>query len=163
MRRKIQLAVAAAAVAATVWSGCSRENNIHNMEVQYGKKDTVKLEVNFKLSGIESKSAVEVNEELVEDVNVFVADEVGNVIGKGYYTSGVEMEIDAYEGMKYSVYAVANAGKKLNDGCAEDIEALVYSIPDISYIKSQEGAVLMSGKDVPVRVVTISPDGTVSE
>jgi outer membrane murein-binding lipoprotein Lpp len=47
MRRKIQLAVAAAAVAATVWSGCSRENNIHNMEVQYGKKDTVKLEVNF--------------------------------------------------------------------------------------------------------------------
>ena len=121
------------------------------MEVQYGKKDTVKLEVNFKLSGIESKSAVEVNEELVEDVNVFVADEMGNVIGKGYYTTGVEMEIEAYEEMNYSVYAVANAGEELDVRSVEEIGELVYSIPDISKMTSPGGAVLMSGKTDPQR------------
>ena len=161
MRRKIQLAVAAAAVAATVWSGCSRENNIHNMEVQYGKKDTVKLEVNFKLSGIESKSAVEVNEELVEDVNVFVADEAGNVIGKGYYTNGVGMEIEVYEGMKYSIYAVANAGEELDVRSVEEIGEMVYSIPDISKMTSPGGAVLMSGKTDPQRFEAANPSVTI--
>ncbi len=153
MRRKIHLAVAAAAVAATVWSGCSRENDLPNMEVQYGKKDTVKIDVNFKLSGIESKSEVEVNDVLVEDVNVFVVDEVGSVIYKGYYTSTVEMEIEAYEDMLYSVYAIANAGEALDGKNVEEIEGLVYSIPDISYITSPAGAVLMSGKTGPQKLV----------
>ena len=119
------------------------------MEVQYGKKDTVKLEVNFKLSGIESKSEVEVNDVLVEDVNVFVVDEVGSVIYKGYYTSTVEMEIEAYEDMLYSVYAIANAGEALDGKNVEEIEGLVYTIPDISHITSPNGAVLMSGKTDP--------------
>ena len=67
-------------MAAAVWSSCSLENTLPNMEVQYGKKDTVKIDVNFKLSGIESKSEVEVNDVLLEDVNVFVVDELGSVI-----------------------------------------------------------------------------------
>lgn len=149
MRRKIQLAMAAAAVAATVWSGCSRENGLHNMEVEYGKKDTVKIDVNFKLSGIESKSEVEVNDVLVEDVNVFVVDEMGSVIYKGYHTTAVEMEFGAYENMLYSVYAIANAGEALDGKNVEEIEGLVYSIPDISHITTTAGAVLMSGKTDP--------------
>ena len=149
MRRKIHLAVAAAAVAATVWSGCSREADLPNMEVQYGKKDTVKIDIDFKLSGIESKSEVEVNEVLLEDVNVFVVDELGGVIYKGYHTSAVDMEIEAYENMLYSVYAIANAGEALDGKSVEEIEGLVYSIPDISHITSPNGAVLMSGKTDP--------------
>ena len=149
MRRKIQLAAAAAVMAAAVWSGCSRENNLPNMEEQYGNKDTVKIDLNFKLSGIESRSEAEVNEVLLEDVNVFVADELGSVIYKGYHTSAVDLEIEAYENMLYSVYAIANAGEALDGRNVEEIEGLVYSIPDISQITSPNGAVLMSGKTDP--------------
>lgn len=149
MRRKIHLALAAAIMAATVWSSCSRENTQPNMEVQYGKKDTVNIDLNFKLSGIESKSEVEMNDVLVEDVNVFVVDELGSVIYKGYHTNTVKLEIEAYEKMLYCVYAIANAGEALDGRNVEEIEGLVYSIPDISHITSPNGAVLMSGKTDP--------------
>lgn len=136
-------------MAAAVWSSCSQENTLPNMEVQYGKKDTVKIDVNFKLSGIESKSEVEVNDVLLEDVNVYIVDELGSVIYKGYHTSAVDLEIEAYEMMLYSVYAIANAGEALDVRNVEEIEGLVYTIPDISHITSPNGAVLMSGKTDP--------------
>ena len=132
------------------------------MEVQYGKKDTVKIDVNFKLSGIESKSEVEVNEMLLEDVNVFVVDELGSVIYKGYHTSAVDMEIEAYENMLYSVYAIANAGEALDGMSVEEIEGLVYSIPDISHITSPNGAVLMSGKTDPQMLAASEERGLVT-
>ena len=159
MRRKIHLAVAAVAASAMVLGSCSRENSLSNVEAQYGNKDTVKIDVNFKLSGIESKSEAEVNDVLVEDVNVFVVDGAGSVIYKGYHTTAVDLEIVAYENMLYSVYAIANTGEELDGRNVEEIEGLVYSIPDISYITTPNGAVLMSGKTDPLILIPKTNSG----
>lgn len=140
--------IIAVLTAALAWCGCSEEKVPQAPVTEYGEKVDVSLEIDFRLEGKATKSAP-VDEELVEDVNVFVVDEIGDVVNRGYYKSGVKMQIEAFDNMLYSVYAIANAGKQLEAQCAEDIEALEHTIPDISYIKSDEGAVLMSGKSEP--------------
>ena len=133
---------------------------------KYGEKGEVSLNLDLRLSGINEKGLVvskgrigtrgsagaNVDDRLLEDVNVYVVDELGDLVHHKYSRGDFDLKFEAYENMLYSIYAVANAGKKLEVGYAEDIEQLALSIPDISHIKSGEGAVLMSGKSLPQKL-----------
>ena len=141
--------VIAAFAAAVLWQGCSTSQNTKEPEPQYGEKDSICLNVNFKLEGIGTKT---VNERLIEDVNLYITDQMGALVHQGYYTGAVNIDAEVYDNMTYTVYAVANAGKKMQVSNAEDIEALTYSIQDISRIASPGGAVLMCGKSEPQKL-----------
>lgn len=135
---------------------------------KYGEKGEISLNLDLKLSGINEKglvvskgnagtrgtAAANVDDRLLEDVNVYVVDELGDLVYHKYCRGDLDFKFEVYENMLYIIYAVANAGKELKVEYAEDIEDLVLSIPDISYIKSGEGAVLMSGKSLPQRLRT---------
>ena len=151
---KIILALMATLV---VQTACNNKEILEIPEEKYGKKEEIKLKIDFKLKGLNTKTTAEYNDQLIENVNVFITDEIGNLIYKGYHRSIVEIKVQAHQQMKYIIYAIANAGKKLDAGCAEDIENLEINIPDISYLKSQEGAVLMSGKTEPQKLDTNTP------
>ena len=135
-----------------VQTACSNKETIEIPEEKYGAKENVELKIEFQLEGINSKATSDYNDQLIENVNIFITDEIGNLVYKGYHRSIVELKIEAHQQMKYTIYAVANAGKKIEADCAEDIENLEINIPDISYLKSQEGAVLMSGKTAPQKL-----------
>lgn len=133
------------------------ENSMDNSIGNSGGIKEIPLHIDFKLSGIEEKSLSSpvskgdacINDSLLEDVNLYVVDENGELVYHKYGEGNMEFEVVAHDKMHYSVYAIANAGKKMKAANAEEIELLSYSIPDISYIKSKGGAVLMSGKTEP--------------
>ena len=122
---------------------CSKENNGDLNKKQYGFKDSISLNLQYTLQGLSTKA---VNEKLIENVNLYIVSELGDLVSYGYYTSLNSIDAEIYSKMKYTVYAIANAGKQLKAKTGEEVEKLVYSISSSSNISSSNGAVLMSGK-----------------
>ena len=122
---------------------CSKEQNGDLDEKVYGSKDSVSLNLQYTLQGLGTKA---VNETLVENVNLYIVNERGDLVTYGYYTSSSSIEAVIYNKMKYTVYAIANAGKQLKAKTGAEIENMIYSISSSSNLSSSNGAVLMSGK-----------------
>ena len=141
MRNKIITLLLLAFAAFTV--ACQRDSHLLPDEAMRNQKDTVSVSFGFNLVNI-VKAAV--NEILVENVNLYVTDELGNVISSGYYTSSRSLDIGIYSNQLYSIYAIANAGYEIKAASVEEIESLVYRINEINDIVSPAGGILMSGK-----------------
>ena len=141
MRNKIITLLLLAFVAFTV--ACQRDSHLLPDETMRNQKDTVSVSFGFNLVNI-VKAAV--NEILVENVNLYITDELGNVISSGYYTSSRSLDIGIYSNQLYSIYAIANAGYEIKAASVEEIESLVYRISEINDIVSPAGGILMSGK-----------------
>lgn len=123
---------------------CSKENTDQDpMVKQYGQKDSVAVTMCYTIEGMSTKA---VNEALVENVNLYIINELGDLITHGYYTSPNNIETVIYKDMRYTVYAIANAGMPLPAKSAQEVDNLVYSISSVSQMASGTGAVLMSGK-----------------
>lgn len=105
---------------------------------------------NMELSGTGSRSGV--NDRLVEDVNIYVVDGSGKVVHQGHYTSVAEMGFEAYDNMEYTVYAIANAGRRIPAGNLDELMGIEHVIDDISEMKSGSGAVLMGGASEPMQL-----------
>lgn len=124
---------------------CLHDTKVAQEEIMYGRRDSVMLSFGYSLNEAATKGSV--NELLVENVNLYVVNEQGDVVSYGYYSgNGNSMETVILEKMKYTVYAIANAGKRIHAVSASQIEDIVYRPNDISAIVSPSGAVLMSGK-----------------
>lgn len=153
---------------AVLWCGCSGEESPVGPEFNYGEKDSINLCVNFRVSGATAqpvvmtgikepndtelsgiKTRAQINDRIVGDVNIYVADGTGKVVHQGHYTSQVDMGFEVYDNMEYTVYAIANAGKKITARSLEEIMGLEYVIDDISSICTTQGGVLMSGHSEP--------------
>ena len=151
--------IAAALAAAALWCGCTDDTSRLKPEIGLGDEQTVTISMDFKLEGrpcssiagppLPSGTKGDVDEDLIEDINVYVAGENGEIIYRGYHKSATGVEVDAYDNCIYTVYAIVNAGKEIVADSAEEIEALEHSIADISGISSSSGGVLMSGKTDP--------------
>lgn len=154
--------IAAALAAAALWCGCTDDTSRLKPEIGLGDEQTVTISMDFKLEGrpcnsiagppLPSGTKGDVDEDLIEDINIYVAGENGEIIYRGYHKSVTGVEVDAYDNCIYTVYAIANAGKEIVADSAEEIEALEHSIADISGISSSSGGVLMSGKTDPQKV-----------
>ena len=72
----------------------------------YGNRDSVKISVDYALLPVVTKAPA-VNEFLMENVNLYVINELGDLVYYSYATERSEIEICVYENMKYSVYALA--------------------------------------------------------
>ncbi len=71
-----------------------------------GRGEETLIPVRFVVEGL-CKSA---DETFLQDVNVFVVNEVGGVVSHGYFTSSAEAAVTIYKGLRYKVFAVANLG-----------------------------------------------------
>lgn len=132
-------------------AGCSSENTMEDPQDDYGEKEKAQLKINLVLEGTKAETY---NDQLIENVNIFITDEMGNITYKGYHKSVLEIQTEIYPQMKYTIYAIANAGRELEARDAEEVENLEITIPDISYLKSSSGAMLMSGKTDPQKLDT---------
>ena len=110
----------------------------------YGNRDSVKISVDYALLPVVTKAPA-VNEFLMENVNLYVINELGDLVYYSYATERSEIEICVYENMKYSVYALVNANAPVYAKCYDEIKALRYGIADYSGMVSERGGVLMSG------------------
>ena len=126
-----------------VFSACSKDNNEETSEIMYGQKDSVSLNMKYTLEGLNTKA---INETLIENVNLYIVNELGDLVSYGYYTNSTSIEAVIYNKMRYTVYAIANAGKQMKAKTGTEIENLIYSINSSSDLSSPTGAVLMSGK-----------------
>ncbi len=137
--------------AASLW-GCAED-------MQYGEDDYIAEEevsvgvfVKYALSGFVVKSAAD--EFLVDDINLYVVNESGDVVAYKYYDNtplanqadGCRIGIDIQKNMKYSLYAVANAGRKIPVVSAGQLDNLVYVISEAEEVVNGSGSVLMAGK-----------------
>lgn len=124
---------------------CLHDAKVSQEEIMYGRRDSVMLSFGYSLNDVAVKGSV--NESLVENVNLYVVNELGDVVSYGYYSgNGNSMETVILEKMKYTVYAIANAGRRIHAVSASQIEDIVYRPNDVSAIASPAVAVLMSGK-----------------
>ena len=124
-------------------TSCQQDYQISTDEIMFGKRDTVSVSIKLNLL---STTKATVNEALVDNVNLYIVNELGDVISSGYYTSLNDLDIEIYSNMLYSVYAIANTGKEIMAKSATEIEGLSYTIDTANDMVSPSGAILMSGK-----------------
>lgn len=114
-------------------------------EIRYGVKQEVILPVDYSLSGTQTRAAV--NETMIEDVNIYIINEFGDLVTWGYYsTAATPLQATIYSNMNYVLYAIANAGRELPAKNRTELEEMVYTISSIEELVSDNGAVLMAGK-----------------
>lgn len=90
---------------------------------------------------------------VVEDVNVYVFGEDGELVCSRFF-SGDEVfigDLQVSPGKEYSVYAVANWGSECIVEDRADMEALTYSAADPADLYSDKGSGIMCGKVEDVR------------
>lgn len=148
----------ASAAAIMCMQGCTEKPDGELLSGGYGETRKISLNIDFRLQGMEekilcapvSKSETEKDDSRLENINLYVTDENGELVFHKYSEREMDFEVETHDKRLYSIYAIANAGKKIAAKSAEEIEWLSHSIPDISYIRSSGGAVLMSGKTDPI-------------
>ena len=91
----------------------------------------------------------EVNEALVEDVNLYVVNEAGDLITHQFYEDTSDMTAEVYRDREYTLYIIANAGKVIKAKDEDELTDLVCQIASIDEMANSRGGVLMAGKSVP--------------
>ena len=138
------LTLALFSILACLLLSCSKDNSCQDpLTKVYGQQDSIAINMSYALEGISTKA---INEALVENVNLYIVNELGDLVSHGYYTT-TSNKVDAviYKNMRYTVYAVANAGRSLPAKSATEVENLTYTISSASELAASNGAVLMSG------------------
>lgn len=95
----------------------------------------------------------------IYDVNVAIYDSRGMLMTSGYIAGKPVMTAEIPYGGKYTVFAVANAGKVEMPSDIGLMEQWIYSMPDVSGMSASGGlpmcgtaALDVSGNDIPVRM-----------
>ena len=127
--------------------GCNKNTSAFGDNYKYGARDSVRIFIDYSLSGINTKSCI--NENLVEDVNLYVINQFGDLAAYSYCSGSSVMDLMILQNMEYTVYAVVNAGKEIHAITEGELADMCYSIENISGLTSENGGVLMCGKTVP--------------
>lgn len=143
MRNSFYCTILALALAAFYAVGCTHREDLHDMEILYGKCDSVEISVGYMLSPFKVK--VNADDMLLEDYNIYLVDQIGNVVYYSFDTVNRNIKTAIYENMRYSLFVVANAGKALPAGSRSEIEKLKYSIDTADELLSSGGGMIMTG------------------
>ena len=106
------------------------------------------LQLRYLQAGPFAKSADIIDQVLVEDVNVYVADSDGNIVYQNHFWgSGVSTEpFDIYKGSLYTVYVLANWGQEKPVADEDDLLGTVLTASDPACPAEGLAAKLLCGK-----------------
>lgn len=132
------------------FTGCSTEEKISVEVLRYRERDTISLNLQYGhvvQNEVGVKSPVVINETAVNNVNIYVLNELGDVLTHQYVLgNGAVSGLVIHRNMRHSIYAVANAGECLPRRTMAELEAITSSIESIAQVADPSGGVLMSGK-----------------
>lgn len=129
--------------AALLLCSCAKELPVSPEEMVYGPKDSISISVGYALVGVQSRSGGD--ETLIENINLYIVNELGDLVTYQYHTTVSPVQVIILKNMKYTVYAVANAGRELPATTAAEIESLIYDMEDVSGLNGNSEGMLMSG------------------
>lgn len=131
-------------------AGCGKEERNLRELLRSGERDTISLGFVYRSVipvETEVKAPVILNETAVNNVNIYLFNESGDLVFHGYSKEGTSLSgIVVYRNRRYRVYAIANAGESLPCKSLPELEAVTCSIDTISQLAGVSGGLLMSGK-----------------
>lgn len=137
-------------------SGCNKDVKVTQVASCWGERDTISLGLVFRSvtqTETEVKAPLILNETAVHNVNIYLFNELGDVIYHTYSVEGTSLSgIVIHRNMRYRVYAIANAGESLPCKDLHELEAVTCCIDTISQLAGASGGILMSGKTVLQRL-----------
>ena len=147
MERNLILRIAVQVLLVTGFMGCSTKEEVP-------VAGTGKVSVNFSLEGMKSK-ATAADESLLKDVNIYVVNSRGAVVFYHYIEEPSNVKADIFSGQTFTVYAVANAGRRLMAASEAEIMQLEMDLDMIGgYVLPMSGkygpAVLSDGGSIVV-------------
>ena len=147
-----------------LWIACAgcekKEMNVSPDELIYGRGDTATVYFDYMLvSGTPAEVApvlqtsragdAGTDKAPVEDINLYVFNERGDLVSFRYDTALQPLELTIYSKMQYTVYAIANAGRELPVRTETEMGKMMYDAPENGLAENASGSVLMSGKTSP--------------
>ncbi len=136
MERNFILRIAVQVLLVTGFMGCSTKEELP-------VAGTGKVSVNFSLEGMKSKAKA-ADETLLKDVNIYVVNSEGAVSFYHYAEGASNIKADIWSGQSFTVYAVANAGRRLMAASEDEILQL-----EMDWGMVGEDVLPMSGKYGP--------------
>ena len=136
MERNFILRIAVQVLLVTGFMGCSTKEEVP-------VAGTGKVSVNFSLEGMKSKAKA-ADETLLKDVNIYVVNSEGAVSFYHYAEGASNIKADIWSGQSFTVYAVANAGRRLMAASEAEIMQL-----EMDWGMVGEDVLPMSGKYGP--------------
>lgn len=131
-------------------AGCDKDEKLIRAVSACGEKDTISLGMVYRSvmqAETEAKAPLILNETAVNNVNIYLFNEPGDVIYHAYSVGGTSLSgIVIYRNMRYRVYAIANAGESLPCKDLREVEAVTCCIDTISQLAGASGGILMSGR-----------------
>ncbi|MEG2780000.1 MAG: Ig-like domain-containing protein [Bacteroidales bacterium] len=132
------------------FAGCSTDEKFSLKELRYGERDTISLGFTYRSvvnNEVNVKAPVTVNETAVNNINIYVFNELGDIISHTYSIGGGSLlGIVIYKNMRYRIYAIANIGMSVPKRTLAEVESITKVIDNISNIADSAGGVPMSGK-----------------
>lgn len=131
-------------------AGCNKDKKITQKVLSSEERDTISLGLVYR-SAVQTETEVKapliLNETAVNNVNIYLFNEMGDVIYHAYSIGGTSLSgIVIYRNMRYRVYAIANAGESLPCKDLREVEAVTCRIDTICQLAGASGGILMSGK-----------------
>lgn len=130
--------------------GCSKENR--NVDIE-PENINVNTDINIFCGSSDiyslwnlSKAPIPIVDDEITNLNIYLADEDGNVVNSWYLTDKKDVSATISSKIKYSIYVIANIGKELSFNKTSEIESYSYKIASINDIINSSGGVPMSGK-----------------
>ncbi len=112
--------------------------------------DTISVNFKFlheKINKFDVKSHVDVDEQEISDLNIYIFDQDDKVVSQGYLVGTYTLDdVVSYKGEKYTIYAIANAGRALPFFSLMELYNYRENIDNIEQLTNENGGVLMSGK-----------------
>ncbi len=132
------------ALCLTIITSCIQREEVNYEESGRVGKESLKL--NFKFNLVEQKSRAAVDEILVRDVNLYFVNSAGYVVEWIFHQSGGEIVCELIKERSYTVYAIANAGYKIEARSRDEIERLEIAFSHSLANMEEYGVLLMCGK-----------------
>lgn len=168
---KVQIIVLTAAIFIVALCSCSKIENSAAVSHPETASDTIDVGLRFiDCCGLpgeqQTKAVVTLDESLVEDLNLYIINQKGDLmhhryltsaeledagygtsqIGSGEMISAALKDVVLYTNNKYMVYAILNWGEALVVSSQEQLHNLKYSLASIKEIEKGSGGVIITGK-----------------
>lgn len=128
-------------------ASCSAGNMGLPPDAEVLGEDSIRVSVVCNMSHMKTRSVVDEN--LVEDMNLYLFNEWGDLAFYGYYEDMGNVQASLCCSGIYMAYVLANAGESIYAKDEEEVSEVLLSIASADDIVTPRGGLLMAGKSSP--------------